>query len=234
VYFLDTATDARILVLEDALRRLQNIFSKRLLRFQVDYKRLLEFHDQAKEAYYGIKYSYHEPEEIKSSQSLEALVSAVRQFEDIYRTAVEERAFKPENTSQKRLIAETEYAFRTIFGFRNRLRCPSDPAFAIDILCVEITKISRVEESDTLTACRCSDGSRIWEVLTNIVSMDSGLKMAIGVLPPTELMNRVSEAMFLHKSPLSEDTPLGRLENPPDEVLDQARAQVLNITKKVK
>jgi predicted RNA-binding protein with EMAP domain len=234
VYSLDTANDARILVVEDALKRLENIFSKRLLRFQVDYKRLLELHGKAKEAYYGIKFSYQEPEEIKSSKSLESLVESIEKFEDIYQTARNERAFKPENPSQKKLIAETEYVFRTVFGFGNRLNYPSDPAFAIDILCVEITHASHIEESDSLTACRCSDGSRIWEILTNIDFLDTELKMPAGVLPPTELMNSVSEAMFLHRSPLSQDTPLGRLDDPPNEALDQARAQVLNIAKKVK
>lgn len=230
---MDTAKDARILVLEDALRRLESIFSKRLLRFQVDYKHLLELLGKAKEAYYGIKYSYAEPTELKTSEPLETLVGAIEEFETIYNTAKTERDFKPKKTSEKRLLAETEYAFRIVFAFRNRLSQPSDPAFAIDILCVEITQVSDLEESENLTACRCTDGSRIWEVLTNIDSVESGLKMVIGVLPPTELMDRISEAMFLHNEPLPEDTALGALEDPPEQALDQARAQVLNIIKKV-
>lgn len=234
MYFLDTAKDARILILEDALRRLESIFSKRLLRFQVDYNQLLNLLGAAKEAYYAIKYSYMEPHELRTSESLETLTNAIRKFESIYTTAKDERGFKPAKTSEKRLLAETEYVFRVVFGFRNRLSRPPNPAFAIDILCVEITQVSDVEQSDNLLACRCTDGSRIWRVHTNIDSVESGMRMAVGVLPPAELMGGVSEAMFLHRAPLHKDTTLGFLDKPPQEALDQAAAQVVNITKKVK
>ena len=48
------------------------------------------------------------------------------------------------------------------------------------------------------------------------------------------MMNNVSDAMFLGGEPLPEGTSLGPLETPPDSALDQARAQVLQITKRMK
>jgi len=46
-------------------------------------------------------------------------------------------------------------------------------------------------------------------------------------------MNVVSEAMFLGGDALQEATGLGLLANPPESALDQARAQVLQITKRM-
>jgi hypothetical protein len=48
-----------------------------------------------------------------------------------------------------------------------------------------------------------------------------------------EMMNAVSEAMFLGGEALPETIGLGPLVNPPDSALDQARAQVLQITKRM-
>ena len=57
--------------------------------------------------------------------------------------------------------------------------------------------------------------------------------MACAVLPPIEMMGIVSEAMFLGGEQLPDDVELGVFKNPPASALDQARAQVLQITKRM-
>ena len=47
------------------------------------------------------------------------------------------------------------------------------------------------------------------------------------------MMNIISEAMFLGSEPLPEETDLGVMKAPPSVALDQARAQVLQIMKKM-
>ena len=69
--------------------------------------------------------------------------------------------------------------------------------------------------------------------MTNITGIKSGIKLACAVLPPVEMMDIVSEAMFLGGDPLSDDVELGLLENPAASLLDQARAQVLHIMKRM-
>ena len=112
-------------------------------------------------------------------------------------------------------------------------RTAFDPAFAIDILAVEISGIQSVPDSKNLSECRCTDGTRIWRVLTNIQELKSGTKLPCAVLPPTEMMGRVSEAMFLNGNVLPDSIELGPLASPPPAALDQARAQVLQITKRM-
>ena len=108
-----------------------------------------------------------------------------------------------------------------------------DPGFAVDILAVEISQTQPVPDSKNLTECRCTDGTRIWRIVTNIQGVKAGSKLACAVLPPVEMMGIVSEAMFLGGDSLPDDTQLGPLESPTSSILDQARAQVLQITKRM-
>ena len=88
-------------------------------------------------------------------------------------------------------------------------------------------------DSKNLTECRCTDGSRIWKIITNLPDIKTGTKLVCAILPPVEMMDIVSEAMFLGGDPLPESSDLGPMENPPAAVLDQARAQVLQIMKRM-
>jgi len=131
-------------------------------------------------------------------------------------------------------LAEAFYSFRVVDGLIRKLReFDDEPALAVDILAVELSQVHTVPNSKNLTECRCTDGSRIWKIVTNIQGLKVGTKLACAVLPPVEMMGVVSEAMFLGGSHLPEDTELGCLKSPTTSVLDQARAQVLQITKRM-
>ena len=69
--------------------------------------------------------------------------------------------------------------------------------------------------------------------MTNISDIKTGSKLACAVLPPVDMMNIVSEAMFLGGEPLPESTELGPLVSPPTAALDQARAQVMQIMQRM-
>ncbi len=140
----------------------------------------------------------------------------------------------PTSSGESVVAAEIDYALRIGRGFQHRLvEHSDDPAYAVDFLAVEITQISTVEGSNDLVRCRCTDGSRIWNAVTNLPGIQPGIKLPIAVLPPAEIMGAVSEAMFLSGDPLPESTVLGRLKDVPAGALDQARAQVLQITKRM-
>ncbi|MCK5266160.1 MAG: hypothetical protein KAR03_11190, partial [Candidatus Thorarchaeota archaeon] len=131
-------------------------------------------------------------------------------------------------------LAEAYYSFRIIDDFQRKLKTYDDePGRAVDILAVEISQAQPVPDSKNLTECRCTDGSRIWKIVTNLPDMKTGTKLVCAVLPPVEMMNILSEAMFLGGDPLPESSEIGPMENPPQTALDQARAQVLQIMKRM-
>ena len=231
---MDTAKDARILVLEDALRRLNDVVSNRKLKMHIEYSKLETLLKTAGSLLYEVKYSYLESAALADIDAMTKIVAAVEEFRQIYESALVSTSFQPNSTKETLLLSEVDYSLRTVSGIQRRLKeYDEDPAYAIDILGVELTDVSSVEGSQVLSECRCSDGTRIWKILTNIRHVRTGMRLVCAVLPPAEMMGRVSDAMFLGGEVLDENHALGLLSTPPESALDQARAQVRELTKRM-
>lgn len=231
---LDTAKDARIIVLEDALRRLNEIVSNRKMKFHIEYSKLGEILQQAGSLIYELKYSYIPSEKVADLESTQSIISSLAEFRNIVDDALKSTGYKPATTKDILTLAETYYSFKIVEDFQRKLRIyDEEPGRAVDILAVEISQIQPVPDSKNLTECRCTDGSRLWKIVTNISDIQTGSKLACAILPPVDMMNIVSEAMFLGSEPLPESTELGPLANPPAAALDQARAQVMQIMKRM-
>ncbi|MHA2024738.1 MAG: hypothetical protein ACW98U_02460 [Candidatus Thorarchaeota archaeon] len=231
---MDTAKDARIIVLEDAIRRLNEAVGGRKLKLHVDYSQLVASLQQAGSLIYEVKYSYIPADQVAELESTQNIIKTLTSFRTVLESAINSSGYKPSTMKESVSFADVFYAFRIVENFVEKLRDSNDdPGYAVDIVAVEISQTQAVPDSKNLTECRCTDGSRIWKIVTNIQNLKSGVKLACAILPPVEMMNIVSEAMFLGGDPLPEDTPLGVMKNPPDSALDQARAQVLQIMKRM-
>jgi len=230
---LDTAKDARILVLEDALHRLNEIVSNRKLKLHLDYSALDALLSKAGSLLYEVKYSYIGSHALAQAMPTVKIVEIMDQFQALVEDALAS-GYIPKTKSQELALAEYKYARRTINGFPDRLELyDEEPARAVDILAVKITKKQPVEESENLQTCRCTDGSRIWMIVTNLKNVALEMKLCCAVLPPVEMMGIISEAMFLGMNELGEDVPLGMLEDVSSPALDQARSQVKEIIKRM-
>ncbi|MHA1909455.1 MAG: hypothetical protein ACW98Y_19310, partial [Candidatus Thorarchaeota archaeon] len=199
---MDTAKDGRVLVLEDALRRLTDVVSNRKLKMHIDYSKLAESLKNAGALLYEVKYSYTDATALSDIPATTNLINSIAEFGDIY-TKAKESGHKPSTIKEHLAHLEVEYALRIVGGFQNRLRdFDDDPGRAVDIIAVEISSTKSVEGSSNLTECRCTDGSRIWRIVTNLPDVKDGSKLACAILPPVEMMGIVSEAMFLGGTPL--------------------------------
>ena len=231
---LDTAKDARVIILEDAIRRLNEIVNNRKMKFHIEYSKLSEILQQAGTLIYEVKYSYLPSDQVADLEATKKIVSSLAGFRTTVDDAIKSTGYEATTTKDTLTLAEIYYSFRIVEDFQRKLRNYDDePGRAVNLLAVEISQIQSVPESKNLTECRCTDGSRIWKIVTNLSNVKTGTKLACAILPPVEMMNIVSEAMFLGGEPLPETTELGPLENPPDAALDQARAQVLQIMKRM-
>ena len=231
---MDTAKDARILVLEDALHRLHEIVGNRKLKIHVEYSKLSELIQQAGSLLYEVKYSYLPPDQVAALESTKKLVDNITAFKQIVENAIKTSGYRPSTPKESLIHADLHYSFRVVEDVQRKLCAYDDePARAVDILVVEVSQTQPIPDSKNLTECRCTDGHRIWKIVTNIPDVKSGVKLPCAVLPPVEMMDVVSEAMFLGGTPLPDDLDLGLFENPPAPILDQARAQVLHILKRM-
>ena len=216
------------------MRRLNEIVGNRKLRMHIEYSKLTNALKTAGTLLYEVKYSYVDGKALAELEATKNLVSAIAEFADLLRNASRSQAYKPQSIREKLAFTETQYSLSIVEGFEQRLLIAADdPAHAIDILAVEVSQIRDVEGSSNLTECRCTDGSRIWTIVTNISSVEPGMKLPCAILPPADMMGVVSEAMFLGRESLSDDVELGPLKNPSSQAMDQARAQVLQITRRI-
>ncbi len=230
---MDTAKDARILLVEDALNRMLAVVKQRRLKTYLDYAALAAALNDAHGALYEVKYSYADAEQVLNLPATTRVVAAAEAVAKAVGDAMNS-GYKPGSTGEKLALAELNYGTRIITGFPRRLRNGSDdPGMATDIIAVETTQVSEVKGSENLLECRCTDGSRIWTVVTNIREVRPNMTLAAAVLPPAEFMGVISEAMFLSKNVLPEGTALGVIEQPTPDILKQARAQVLAIVKRL-
>jgi predicted RNA-binding protein with EMAP domain len=234
VTLLDTAKDARVILLEDAIRRLNEAVGSRKLKLHVDYSKLVEMLQLAGSLIYEVKYSYIPAEKIAELEATQNIVNGLASFRTILENAIESSGYKPSTVKESLSLADVFYSFRIAENFVKKLtEFDDDPGNAVDIIAVEISQAQPVQDSKNLTECRCTDGSRIWKIVTNIQNIKPGTKLACAILPPVEMMNIVSEAMFLGGDPLPDDTQLGIMKTVPSSALDQARAQVLQIMKRM-
>jgi predicted RNA-binding protein with EMAP domain len=231
---MDTAKDARVLVLEDALKRLNEITTNRRVRVHLDYSKLTESLKTAGALLYEVKYSYVEPKALADLDATKKLVAAIGEVGQVYDSAIKSTSYKPKTVKEIEAVSELSYALRIVQGLQRRFReCGDDAAFATDILAVQVSEAHPLETSKNLTECRCSDGSRVWHIITNIKGLKPGTKLACAVLPPAEMMGAVSEAMFLGEEALPDSTKLGPMLAVSPSALDQARAHVMNILKRM-
>ncbi|MHA1770262.1 MAG: hypothetical protein ACTSYL_01905 [Candidatus Thorarchaeota archaeon] len=231
---MDTAKDARVRIVEDALARLTAIIRNRRLKMHLDYGKFNEVLKTLEGLFYEIKYSYVEAPQLAELPATKKIVQAIAAMGEGFEATITSTGHKPKTDSERLAIAEFRYAIRTITGFPRRLvKYPDDAGYAVDLLAVEISQTSAVAGSNKLTECRCTDGSRIWTIVTNIQGVKKETKLAAAVLPPTEFMGVISEAMFLGGDSLSDETPLGLLENIPERSLAQARGQVFSLIKRL-
>lgn len=231
---LDTAKDARILLLEDALRRLNEMVGNRKFKFHVEYSKLNAALQQAGSLIYEVKYSYVPAQKVAELEATAKIAESVASFKQALDDALKSTGFKPTTMKESLTLAEARYAFGVAAAFQSRLiEADDDPGRAVDILAVEVSQTKPVAESKSLTECRCTDGSHIWRIVTNIHDVKNGTKLACAVLPPVDMMGVVSEAMFLGGDPLPDTTPLGIIKSPSPAALDQARAQVLQVIKRM-
>ena len=231
---MDTAKDARILVMEDALRRLNEIIGNRKLKFHAEYSKLGEILQNAGSLVYEVKYSYLTAEQVADLESTRKIIEGIATFRKMIEQSIKTTGYKPATPKESLVQAELSYSFRIVEGLQNRFRnYDDDPAHAVDIIAVEISQIQAIPDSKNLTECRCTDGIRIWRIVTNLPGLKSGTRLACAILPPVDMMNTVSEAMFLGGEPLPTSTAVGVINNPSSLMLDQARAQALHIIKRM-
>ena len=125
VSVLDTAKDARLLVLEDALRRLSEMVGNRKLKLHVDYSKLGAALQQASSLIYEVKYAYVPAPQVAELEATKKIVDTVTEFRDILEEAIKSSGYKPTTVNEALSLTDAFYSFRIAEGLLQKLHDPT-------------------------------------------------------------------------------------------------------------
>jgi predicted RNA-binding protein with EMAP domain len=212
---MDTANSPKILIAERCMKDMEKYLSGHR-----DVKKsgiLKEMSAKIME----IKYSYGEPEDLKPylNELRELCVNLLNAL------GGNDWAKKLKDMRYGQLsIANIKFCLNILYNLENRLKLPDEPEYAVDIRVGEIESVMKHPNADKLRICNVNVG-KVITVVTNIVDVKEGEKLAVALLPPAEFFGVVSEGMFLSHN-LKKGNP-GELPELTDEERKNARKEVL-------
>jgi len=228
---MDTGNDYRILVIEDAFSRLGEILRLKRFRFQFKhYKDAQEQLEQAKRALTTIKYCYLEPDAIMNMPEFQEFQICTNGIEQMITDEIKAANYKPDNPKDLWVIKELEYALSIFRDFVRRIQLPPYAGSALDTFSAQVTRVEKHPEFDKLFICRATNTKHIWNIVTNIPSIQKDKNYAVVHLPPSMFGSVVSDAMFVASQPILEEP--GTLLKLTGPLLNSVNSQVFALLKK--
>mgnify|MGYP000624977559 CR=1 FL=1 len=196
VTVMDTASDFRILVAEDALTKLENLINSKRLPIAYEKKKAQERIHRIKSNLMAIKYSYLSPEQLVSSQIFSEYERSVSELISLLNLDTKS-PMKKDNT-QKFAIAQYKYVIRILTGLKSRILLGQDnkPEYAIDIVGVKVLTTAKHPQSNKLKVCKVADLEHSYVIITNMEKISKNFSIGVAFLPPVILMGEISEGMF--------------------------------------
>lgn len=186
----DTTKDPRILVARrscSVLRWSLKQKSKSMITISRDrLARLIPICDSAVKT---LMYMYQDPAALISSEPVRTLSETAATLTEAYHHLITDRE------DHSLLRANIRWCIRILQGLPQRLaNSGSSLAAGIDLM---VVKVQNIIKQNHFHVSRVTDGSETYTVVTNLDGIRVNNQLAAAFLPPREIGNTVSEAMFL-------------------------------------
>jgi len=193
---MDTSTDYRILVAEDAVRRIENRVNVWGLPYALNKPLALGAVKRLRSALMSIKYSYLPLDALLEMDQLRILEEASRELAGLI---LPPKGVKVEGEAHRLAVAELKYSLSVLMCLRSRLLLGEEnrPEYAVDVLGVEVAVVERHPSAGGLLVTKAGTESYAFTIVTNIRSLKKGEVRAVAVLPPRVFYGVVSEAMYV-------------------------------------
>ncbi len=213
---MDTSKDYRILLAEDAVRRIDNRVKSWSLNYPIHKGKVLSIVKSINSYVQAVKHSYLPLPYLLKYEPLLKIHELAR---DLAKEVLPPKGVSVEGKS-KLLVAELRYSLLQLINLRARLSLgeENNPDYAVDIVAVEVASVMRHPEAGKLMITRAGTERFGLTIVTNILGIRKGEVRAAAILPPKEFFGVVSEAMYC-SNPLPKEL-LGR--RPPRESLHLA------------
>ncbi len=191
---MDTGNDYRFIMLEYAISRLEHRVRQWGLPWPLNKSKALDYTATLFRLAKKLRYSYLPPEMLLESEELKELVEKTKEIANLL---LPKEPVKMD-LKQKLWLAEIKWSLSILLGFPNRLKLGAlnHPAYAIDVIGVEVTRVNKLEGTDRLFVTRGSTGNIVFTIVTNIRDIATGQVRAAALLPPIEFHGIISEAMY--------------------------------------
>ncbi len=210
---MDTSRDYRILMAEDALRRLERRVRCWSLSYPIHKGRALELLKGLNACLQAVKHSYLPLQYLLKHEPLLRLGDIARKLSS---EILPPKGVRVEGRS-KLLLAEIKYSLLQLINLKGRLALGEEnlPDRAVDIVAVEVVSVMKHPSADRLLVTKAGTSRFGLTIVTNILRLRKGEVRAAALLPPQEFFGVVSEAMYC--SDLLPKDVLGR--RPPREMI---------------
>ncbi len=193
---MDTSRDYRVLIAEDALRRLESRVRSWGLPYPLNRGVAESLLGKVRSLLMSIKYSYLPLNYLLSSQQLKELALLTK---ELSKYLLPPPNFRVEGLSAKLAVAEIKYSLLILLGLRGRLALGEEnlPEYGVDVVGVEVVTVSKHPGADRLWVLKVGTEKFSLTTVTNLSSVRKGEVRAVAILPPTNLYGVISEAMIV-------------------------------------
>ena len=190
----DTPHDYRLLLVKEAMQRLEKIVSVWNLNYPIHKNKALEIIKNAKKVVDRILFSYLPLEFLINDESLKDLSSLAK---DLTKELLPPKGVSL-NPKSKELVAEIKYCLLQMINLKPKLMLGKEnrPEYAVDIVGVEIVSVSKHPKAQRLYVTKAGTTSYSFTIVTNISNIKKGEVRAAAILPPKNFYGVISEAMY--------------------------------------
>ena len=207
-----TDKNPRIIVAEIAIRIMSEASRTRIAGFRATLSK-----EQTNEIIHSLnshiqqlKYSYMNDEELLTSPVLPEIATEAEKIFNSYKWAYTQ--MDPSGKLRKMTVNEANviWAARLLMRFPERLKEPFRPTIesGIDMQVVGIRSIVPIPGTK-LFSSKVYNGKQDFNVVTNLDTLKSGMKVGVAFLPAAVFGGEVSEAMFLGDEQYPEEVEFG-------------------------
>jgi predicted RNA-binding protein with EMAP domain len=219
----DTSKNPVIIVAEYALQTIRRSFRTKLgFRPIVSKNELETLLHRMESSLMALKYSYLSLAELLAHNELKELKNSANLILEAIKPGLEIKS------TNKLAYATLEWGINVISGIPRRLGYKSDQLGAgVDI---KVLRVQNVKPFGKFIMTRAYDDKRTYTIMTNLIGIKPNHNLAAAFLPPIEVGNQLSEAMFLGLEEREEQA--GEYLNPAKAPLKEINAILHQVLKK--
>ncbi len=191
---MDTSKDYRLLLVKDAVMRLEKIVRVWPLHYPIHKGVVLQRIREARKFSEEILHSYLPMTYLLSHESVKRLQDIGKELANLL---LPPKGMEVAGKS-KLYLAEIKYCLLQLINLRPRLSLGEEnrPEYAVDIIGVEIASVTKHPKTSKLYITKAGTSVFGLTIVTNMESVRKGEVRAAALLPPREFFGVISEAMY--------------------------------------